>query len=202
MGIVRFEISQSLDGFIAGVDDTPELGLGVGGEQLHEWVVKERSWREAHGYEGGEETRDGELLEESMGETGAVVVGKRMFVLAHEWGDEPPFKMPVFVVTHEDRETDTRGETTFRFVEGVENAVEQARAAAGDKNVAIGGGADVARQAIRAGLVDEIDLHVVPLLLGRGRRLFDDWDGGQIELEPIRVIDSPAVTHVRYRVKR
>jgi dihydrofolate reductase len=118
------------------------------------------------------------------------------------WGDEPPFHMPVFVLTHHARETATmQGGTTFSFVtDGIEAALEQARAAAGDKDVAVAGGASVAQQYLRAGLLDELQIHVVPVLLGDGVRLFDHLGTGQVELEATRVIESHAVTHLRYRV--
>jgi dihydrofolate reductase len=196
---VVFDISVSLDGYVAGPNDGPELGLGEGGERLHEWVFGLAAWREPHGLEGGEANVDGQVLEEAFSAAGAIVVGKRMFDNARGWGDEPPFHMPVFVVTHETREPLTKGDTTFTFVEGVENAIAQAKAAAGDKDVSIGGGASVAQQALAAGLLDELQLHVVPILLGGGIRLFGD-NGPGVELEKTRVIDSPRVTHLKYRV--
>ena len=202
MGKVVAEITMSLDGYVAGPNDGPELGLGEGGEQLHEWVYGLASWRGPHGLEGGETNADSELLEESVNSTGAVVVGRRMFANAHGWGDEPPFHKPVFVLTHERRDPEEKGETTFTFVEGVERAIELARAAAGDLNVAVGGGASTIRQVLEAGLLDELELHVSPLLLGGGVRLFESLEGAPPELERIRVVDSPAVTHLRYRVRR
>lgn len=202
MGKVVLDITTSVDGFVAGPDDGPELPLGRGGERLHEWVVRLAAWREPHGFEGGETNSSSEVVEEGLQASGAVVLGKRMFDNAHGWGDEPPFHRPVFVVTHDEREPLAKdGGTTFTFVtDGVESAVEQARAAAGGKDVSVAGGASVAQQCLRAGLLDEIQIHVAPLLLGGGVRLFEDTGGGQIELEPTRVIESPGVTHLRYRV--
>lgn len=202
MGKVVLDITTSVDGFVAGPDDGPELPLGRGGERLHEWVVRLAAWREPHGLEGGETNSSSEVVEEGLQASGAVVLGKRMFDNAHGWGDEPPFHRPVFVVTHDEREPLAKdGGTTFTFVtDGVESAVEQARAAAGGKDVSVAGGASVAQQCLRAGLLDEIQIHVAPLLLGGGVRLFEDTGGGQIELEPTRVIESPGVTHLRYRV--
>lgn len=202
MGKVVLDITTSVDGFVAGPDDGPELPLGRGGERLHEWVVRLAAWREPHGLEGGETNSSSEVVEEGLQASGAVVLGKRMFDNAHGWGDEPPFHKPVFVVTHDEREPLAKdGGTTFTFVtDGVESAVEQARAAAGGKDVSVAGGASVAQQCLRAGLLDEIQIHVAPLLLGGGVRLFEDTGGGQIELEPTRVIESPGVTHLRYRV--
>jgi dihydrofolate reductase len=118
------------------------------------------------------------------------------------WGDDPPFRVPVFVLTHHARETVTKGGgTTFSFVtNGIESALEQARAAAGDRDVAVAGGASVARQYLAAGLLDELQIHLVPVLLGGGVALFDGLDPARVELEPSRVVESPRVTHVRYRV--
>ena len=201
MGKVVFEISMSLAGFIAGPNDRPGLGLGEGGERLHQWAYELASWRERHGLAGGQTNRDAELLDEALRNTGASIVGRRMFDNAGEWGDNPPFDMPVFVLTHQAREPLVKGGTTFTFVtDGIESALAQARAAVGAKNVAIGGGANVAQQYLRAGLLDEIEIHLVPILLGGGIRLFDRLGDAQIELERMRVIDSPAVTHLRFRV--
>lgn len=200
MGKVVFDISVSLDGFVAGPDDGPELGLGVGGERLHEWVVELKSWREPHGLEGGETNASSEVME-GMSGAGAVVVGKRMFDNAHGWGDEPPFHKPVFVLTHTAREPLTKSDTTFTFVtDGIESAVEQAKAAAGDKDVSIGGGASTAQQALKAGLLDEVQLTFAPVLLGGGVRLFDGLGPDDVELEVIRVVEGPKATHVKYRV--
>lgn len=202
MAKVQLDITMSLDGFVAGPNDGPELPLGAGGERLHEWVYPLASWREPHGLEGGETNSSSEVLDESLQAAGAIVVGKRMFDNAGGWGDNPPFHKPVFVLTHTAREPLAKdGGTTFTFVtEGVKSAVEQAKAAAGDKNVSIGGGASTAQQILRAGLLDELQIHVAPLLLGGGVRLFDDLGGEGIELEATRVIESPGVTHLRYRV--
>ena len=200
MGKVIFDITVSLDGYVAGPGDGPELGLGAGGERLHEWAVELASWREPHGLEGGETNASSEILE-SMSASGAVVVGKRMFDNAHGWGDEPPFGKPVFVLTHTAREPLTKGDTTFTFVtEGIESAVEQAKAAAGEQDVSIGGGASTAQQALKAGLVDEVRLTFAPILLGGGVALFDGLGPDDVELEVTRVVEGPKATHVRYRV--
>lgn len=148
---------------------------------------------------GGETNQDSEVLEEAMQRAGAIIVGKRMFNNAEEWGDDPPFKKPVFVLTHETRDPLEKGETTFTFVEGVESALEKARAAAGDKDVSVAGGASTIQQFLSSGLLDEIQVHVVPLLLGGGVRLFDELEDPP-GLEQTRLIESPAVTHLRYRV--
>jgi dihydrofolate reductase len=213
MAKVRGDISVSLDGFVAGPHATLEEPLGVGGEGLHDWVTRLATWREQHGLEGGETGRDGELVAESVAATGAVVMGRKMFsggVGAWDddpnadgwWGDEPPFHVPVFVLTHHERATvEKQGGTTFTFVtDGIESAVEQARAAAGEKDVLVAGGAEVVQQCVRAGLLDEFQLHVVPLFLGGGARLFDRLGDDAPKVELSRVVDSPTVTHLRYRV--
>ncbi len=202
MGRVLVDITTSLDGFVAGRDDGPELPLGEGGERLHEWVYGLASWREPHGLEGGETNRDSEILEEAMGNLGAVVVGRRMFDNAGGWGDNPPFHVPVFVLTHEAREQEAKeGGTTFTFVtEGVETAIDQAQTAAGDKDVSIGGGANTIQQFLRAGLVDELQIHLAPLLLGGGVRLFDDLGTDEVKVQSTRVVESPVVTHLKFRV--
>lgn len=208
---LRFEISISLDGYAAGPNQSEEHPLGEGGEQLHEWVVKLAVWREAHGREGGEVNASTPLMEEAQSGVGAVLMGRGMFgggpgpwgddPWQGWWGDEPPFKMPVFVLTHHEREPLTLGATTFTFVtDGIESALEQAKAAAGDQDVSIGGGAEVAQQYLSAGLVDQMQLNVVPILLGNGTRLFEDDAGAGLDLEPILVVDTPDVTHLRYRV--
>jgi dihydrofolate reductase len=212
MGKVYVEISMSLDGFVAGPNRTLEQPLGAGGERLHEWVVALKSWRERHGLSGGETGPDSELVEESLRNTGATVMGRRMFSGGQGaweddpnadgwWGDDPPFGHPVFVLTHQPREPVTKqGGTTFTFVtDGIESALEQARAAAGDKDVVVAGGANAIQQFLTAGLVDELQIHVAPVLLGDGVRLFDQAPAN-LELETKRVVDSPRVTHLQYRV--
>jgi dihydrofolate reductase len=192
---------MSLDGFIAGPDDGPGLGLGRGGERLHEWVTGLQSWRERHGLGGGQTNRDTEVLEEAFTNVGAIVVGRRMYENAEGWGENPPFHMPVFVLTHHAREKLVKdGGTTFTFVtDGIESALNQAKAAAGDKDVSAGGGANTIQQYLGAGLLDELQIHLVPILLGDGIRLFDHFGPAQIELEQTRVIESPNVTHLKFR---
>ncbi|MGZ4354459.1 MAG: dihydrofolate reductase family protein [Gaiellaceae bacterium] len=213
MATVTADLSVSLDGFVAGPDATLEDPLGAGGMQLHEWAFRLAAWRRQHGLEGGETDVDSALVEESLAATGAVVMGRRMFSggsgpweqdpnAGGWWGDDPPFHVPVFVVTHHPRERlDMQGGTTFTFVtDGVESAVEQARAAAGGRDVSIAGGAAVVQQALAAGLLDELRLDLVPVLLGAGVRLFEGAAPGRLELA--QVIDAPLATHVRYRVLR
>lgn len=209
--MLKFEISISLDGYVAGPNQSEENPLGEGGEQLHEWVIKLAAWRESHGYEGGEVNASSPLLEESQQGVGAVIMGRNMFgggpgpwgedPWRGWWGEEPPFRMPVFVLTHHEREPLTLGETTFTFVtDGIESALEQARGAAGDQDIAIGGGAEAGRQYLAAGLIGQLQLNVVPILLGDGARLFEDGAGAGLDLEPILVVDTPEVTHLRYRL--
>ncbi len=203
MAKVTADISMSLDGFVAGPNDSVESGLGEGGERLHEWLYELASWRERHGYEGGETGTDSDILDEAFENTGAFVMGRRMFDLAEgRWGDDPPFHAPVFVLTHKAQEPLVKeGGTTFTFVtDGVESAVEQARAAAGGGDVSVPGGANAIQQCLKAGLLDELQVHLVPVLLGDGVRLFAQLDG--IELVIARVIESPGVTHLRFQPRR
>lgn len=210
---LTLDITMSLDGFIAGPNQTVERPLGDGGDRLHEWLLALASWNELHGKPGGARNADDDVVRESFEATGAVLMGRHMFsggeghweddpVADGWWGDRPPFGVPVFVLTHHPRETVAKeGGTSFTFVtEGPEAALAQARAAAGGKNVAVAGGANLVQQYLRAGLLDEIQLHVAPLLLGDGVRLFDGLDGEPVQLEVTRVIHSPAVTHLKHRV--
>lgn len=203
MSKIFADITMSLDGYIAGPNDSPEQGLGEGGERLHEWVYGLRSWREPHQMEGGEVNADSEILAEAFANVGAVLMGRNMFNFAEEaWGPNPPFHAPVFILTHHPRETLVKeGGTTFRFVtDGLESAVAQAKAAAEGKNISVAGGASLIQQLLSAGLLDEIQVHIAPVLLGAGRRLFDNMEARQIELQIDRVAGSDAATHLRYRV--
>lgn len=198
---VAVDITMSLDGFIAGPNDGPGNGLGDGGDKLHEWAYELASFREPHGMEGGIVNEDSKILDEGMNQPGAIICGKRMFDLAEGWGDNPPFHKPVFVLTHEDRaQLVKEGGTTFTFVtDGIESALKQAKAAAGEKDVGIGGGANTIQQFLKAGLLDEMHIHVAPMMLGDGVRLFDHMDPGFTALERTRVIGSPRVTHLSFR---
>ena len=213
MGELTFEVTMSLDGFIAGPNPTLEKPLGEGGERLHEWMYGLASFRERHGLDGGETNADSELLEESMARTGATLMGRRMFSGGAGpweddpnadgwWGDDPPFHVPVFVLTHHARETKVmEGGTSFNFVsDGIEAALEQARAAAGDKDVLLAGGASIVQQYLKAGLLDELQIHIAPVLLGEGTSLFDRLGIEPLGLEATRVIASPSVTHLRFRM--
>ena len=207
------DISASLDGFVAGPDITLDEPLGRGGEALHEWALATQSWRASHGRDGGDRNVDDEVMAELRGRVGATIMGRRMFSGGEGpweedpnsdawWGDEPPFHHPVFVLTHHAREPLVKqGGTTFTFVtDGIESALEQATDAAAGKDVQIGGGADVAQQYLAAGLLDEVQIHVAPALLGDGTRLFGGGTAGSLELT--RLVESPAgVAHLRYRVR-
>jgi dihydrofolate reductase len=202
---------MSLDGYVAGPNQSPDNPIGEGGMRLHEWAFQSASWREQHGLSGGETNTDSEVLEEVVQGIGAYIMGRKMFgggpgpwdeSWRGWWGEDPPFHVPVFVLTHHPREPLVmQGGTTFTFVtEGIKSALTQARAVAGDKNVSIAGGASAVAQYLAAGLLDELYLHIVPIALGAGERIFDG--AGDPELEPIKVVASPAVTHVKYRVIR
>ena len=208
--LIFADLSVSLEGFVAGSDPSDEAPLGVGGEQLHEWAFKAAAWREAHAREGGEQGIDSDVIAETVGRTGAGVMGRRMFSggagsweddghARGWWGEEPPFHHPVFVLTSHPREPLELTGTTFTFVtEGIEAAIEQARAAAGGKDVQIHGGGLAVQQALAAGLLDELQVHVAPVLLGAGTPLLG---GTPARLERLRVLESPTgVTHIRYQV--
>jgi dihydrofolate reductase len=213
MSKLRFEIAISADGFVAGPNQSVENPLGEGGEQLHEWVIKLAAWRDPHGRDGGEVNSSSEIVEESLRNIGAVVMGRNMFgggpgpwpsdpAWNGWWGEDPPFHAPVFVLTHHEREPlEMRGGTTFHFVtDGIESALAQAREAAGGQDVRLGGGAEAAQQYLAAGLIDELQLNIVPILLGAGERLFENV-GADLQLEQTRVVHTPEVTHIRYRVE-
>ena len=216
MAKTKFDISISLDGYVAGPNQNREEGLGEGGEGLHEWAVETAAFHEIHGREGGEKSRDSEIVAEMHAGVGAEIMGRGKFGgglgpwgsdpsfgddWQGWWGEEPPFHMPVFVLTHHEREPlEMNGGTTFTFVtDGIESALEQARAAAGEEDVFIGGGAQAIQQYLGAGLIDEFQLHVVPRLLGGGEPLFEHLEKLP-ELELLRTVESPAVTHLKYRV--
>jgi dihydrofolate reductase len=210
MSKVRAHISVSADGYVAGPDQSKENPLGEGGEQLHDWVVELQAWREDHGREGGEVNASTPVVDEEKANVGVEIMGRGKFgppdggpwdddAWQGWWGDDPPFHKPVFVVTHYEREPLTLSDTTFSFVtDGIGSALAQAREAAGDKDVFIGGGADIINQYLAAGEVDEIELHVVPILLGGGARLFEGV--GDLKLEQLRAVEAPGVAHLKYRV--
>lgn len=208
MGKVKCQISISADGYLAGPNQSEEHGLGDGGEALHEWAFKLRYFQEIHGREGGEGGVSDDVVREASAGEGAVVMGRNMFGPVRGpwteplwngwWGDEPPFRVPVFVLTHYEREPLTLGETTFHFVtEGIERAVELAKEAAGDGFVAVGGGGETIQETIRAGLLDELLVNQVPVILGAGTRLLDGIRPS-VTLEQTRVVEAPGVAHLFY----
>jgi dihydrofolate reductase len=191
MGKVYAEQSMSLDGFTTGPNVRVGNGMGDDGDRLHGWRFDAKT------------EADAKVFDEFVASTGAVIIGKRMFDVGFEpWGDPPPFRMPVFILTHEKREPlPMKGGTTYIFVtDGIEAALELARAAAGDKNVGIWGGANIIRQYLKAGLLDEMQIHLIPILLGDGVRLFEGLDTEGIELRKVSSIDTPGATHFRFEV--
>jgi dihydrofolate reductase len=208
MNTLTCHISVSLDGFVAGANQTAKDPLGQGGERLHEWAFNTDSWRQRHGLEEGERTTSSDVIDEVSTGVGAVIMGRKMFAGAGPWdeswrgwwGEDPPFHVPVFVLTHNKREPlPMQGGTTFNFVtDGIESALEQARSAAGGKNILVAGGASAVQQYLAAGLLDELYLHIAPVVLGAGERLLDNV--GDPTLEPVKVVASPGVTHIKYRV--
>jgi len=213
MSKVRAHITVSLDGYVAGPNETQEEPLGEGGEQLHEWMFDLKEWLAPQGVEGGLENASNAVMAEGNANVGAEIMGRGKFGPAKRgpwgddpwqgwWGDDPPFHKPVFVLTHHPREPLRLSDTTFTFVtDGIESALAQARNAAGDRDVFLGGGAAMINEYLAAGLVDELELHIVPILLGGGARLFEGV-GPDVKLEQIRAIEAPGVTHVKYRVQR
>ena len=209
MSKLRFEIAISADGYVAGPNQSEEHPLGEGGEQLHEWVIKLQAWREAHGRSGGEVNASSEVIEEATENIGAVIMGRNMFgggpgpwddSWRGWWGEDPPFHVPTFVLTHHERSPlEMEGGTTFHFVTtGIEAALTQAREAAAGKDIRLGGGAEAAQQYLAAGLIDELQLNIVPVLLGAGERLFENV-GADLQLQQTRVLHTSEVTHIRYR---
>jgi len=191
-------ITMSVDGYVAGPDDGPGKGLGEGGERLHYWVFG-RPWTYEDDPKGEATGEDAAWLEQTVSRVGAVVGGRFTYEAARHWGGENPWGLPVFIVTHRPEEEPDGG--AFTFVSGVREAVTRAAGAAGDKDVHVMGGADVIRQALEAGLVDELSIIVAPVLLGGGKRLFDGF-ATSLELEHLGVTQSPFATFIDYRVKR
>ncbi|HVE30735.1 MAG TPA: dihydrofolate reductase family protein [Mycobacteriales bacterium] len=213
MSKLRCHISISLDGFVAGPNQSEENPLGEGGERLHDWLVPLAVWRRSHGAPGGEVNESTPVFEESLENIGAAVMGRNMFGPVHGggwgdegwrgwWGDNPPYHYPVFILTHHPRDpVEMEGGTTFHFVtDGIESALEQAKKAAGGKDVKLWGGGDVGRQYLAPGLLDELELHVVPMLLGGGSRLLDNLGQADVRLEQVRAVGAPGVAHLKYRI--
>ncbi|MGI5148746.1 dihydrofolate reductase family protein [Plantactinospora sp. CA-294935] len=209
---VTAQMSLSLDGYYAGPQHSGDGGWVESAEaagffRITRWATEAMAWRERLGFAGGEQDTNSEILAETFERAGAYVMGRRMADGGEvPWGEEPPFRAPVFVVTHRPRETVARkGGTSFTYVtDDVASAVERARAAANGKNVAVAGGGNLLRQVLEAGLLDELEIHIAPVVLGAGMRLLDGGldlgDFEAIELEPSRVVHTPRVTHIRYTV--
>src|SRR5947199_10308888 len=206
MSKLKLNITMSIDGFVAGPDQSPEHPLGVGGEELHDWLVPLKAFRESHGEEGGDVNASTPFAEDILGGAGATIMGRNMFgggpgpwdeTWRGWWGENPPYHTPVYVLTHHPREPLVmQGGTTFYFVtDGIEEALSQAQAVSGGKDVVIAGGASAVRQYLAAGHLEELYLHIAPIVLGDGERLLEDV--GDRELEPVEVVHSPAATHIK-----
>jgi dihydrofolate reductase len=212
MSELRCHISISLDGFVAGPNQSQENPLGEGGERLHDWVVALAAWRQPHDKQGGEVNESSRIVEESRENVGAAVMGRNMFgppgggpwdeEWTGWWGEDPPYHYPVFILTHHPRDpVEMEGSTTFHFVtDGIESALDQAREAAGGKDIMLWGGAQVTQQYMAAGLLDELELSVVPVVLGGGARLLDNLGDAEVRLEQVRAVEAPGVTHLKYRL--
>ena len=210
MSKLRSSLTMSLDGYVAGPNQSVDEPLGTGGEQLHQWLLPLEAFRESHGEAGGDVNASTPVAEDILGGTGATIMGRNMFgggpggwgeePWQGWWGDDPPFQHPVFVLTHHAREPlELLGGTTFHFVtDGIESALELARAAAGGQDVSLGGGANVVQQYLAAGLLDELTISVAPILLGGGARLFENLGDPVPELDQVEAIDAPGVTHIRF----
>jgi dihydrofolate reductase len=211
MSKLRMRITMSLDGFVAGPEQSVKNPLGVGGERLHEWVVALAAWRKHHGMPGGEVNESTAVLEEEQANIGATIMGRNMFG-GHPgpwnpakpwqgwWGDNPPFHHPVFVLTHHARAPlKMQGGTTFTFVtDGIRSALDQARQGAGGKDISLSGGAKACAQYLKAGLVDEMEVHIAPMLLGSGERLFDGAGSDLHGLKLVRTVATPQVVHLKF----
>ena len=198
MSKVAAGITTSVDGYITGPNDGPGQGLGEGGERLHYWVFG-GPWTYDEEPRGEATGADSEFLEEAVMRGGAVVGGRNTYEAARAWGGQNPFGVPFFIVTHHPE--DAPQDAGFTFVNGLEEAVARAREAAGDQDVFVMGGADVIRQALRAGFVEELSVSIAPIVLGAGKRLFDGFEE-TVNLEHVRVLQSPFATHITYRVVR
>jgi dihydrofolate reductase len=211
MSKLKLNMTMSLDGFVAGPDQSENDPLGTGGMELHQWLVRLKAFRETHGEEeGGEVNASTPIAEEILGNVGATIMGRNMFgggpgpwrddSWRGYWGDNPPYHHPIFVLTRHPREPiEMEGGTTFHFVtDGIESALEQAKTAAGEQDVSIGGGANVVQQYLAAGLLDEVLISVVPVLLGGGARLFDNLGEPKPRLRQVQAVEAPGVTHIRY----
>jgi dihydrofolate reductase len=209
---LRLSITMSLDGYVAGPDQSEENPLGVGGMELHQWFFPLKEFREMHGEHGGEVNASSAVVEERRTNIGATIMGRNMFGPVRGpwpeeswrgwWGEDPPYHHPVFVLTHHPREPlEMEGGTTFYFVgDGIESALAQAKDAAEGQDVWLAGGASVVNQYLAAGLVDEIGISIAPMIMRAGEQLFDGVGQGVVKLKQIRAVDAPGVTHIKYEV--
>jgi dihydrofolate reductase len=214
MSALRLSITMSLDGYVAGPEQSEKNPLGIGGMQLHEWFFPLKEFREMHGEQGGEVNAGSAVVKARQANIGATIMGRKMFGPVRGpwpdeswrgwWGENPPYHHPVFVLTHYPREPLTMaGGTTFHFIpDGIESALARAKEAAAGKDISLAGGASVANQYLAAGLVDAIDISIAPMILGAGERLFEGIERGVVELTQDRVVEAPGVAHIRYCVKR
>ena len=212
MSKLRLMITMSLGSYVAGPDQSEENPLGVGGMELHQWFFPLKAFREMHGESDGETNASSPVVEERQANIGATIMGRNMFGPVRGpwpdeswrgwWGEDPPYHHPVFVLTHHQREPlEMEGGTSFHFVSsGIESALAQAKDAAGGQDIWLDGGAAVVNQYLAAGLVNEIDISIAPVILSSGARLFDKLEHGALELEQIRAVDAPGVTHIKYKV--
>jgi dihydrofolate reductase len=212
MSKLRLNITMSLDGYVAGPDQSEENPLGLGGMELHQWVFPLKEFREMHGDAGGEVNASSAVVRERWANIGSTIMGRNMFGPVRGpwpdeswrgwWGEDPPYHHPVFVLTNHPREPlEMEGGTTFYFAsDGIESALTKAREAAGGQDVWLAGGASVTNQYLAAGLVNEVDISIAPLVLGAGARLFDGLEHGAVRLKQIRAVDAPGVTHIKYEV--
>jgi dihydrofolate reductase len=209
MSKLRANIAISLDGYVAGPNQSEENPIGEGGGNLHDWMFPLRAWRKSHGEEGGEENPSNAVVEEWIENVGAYIMGRNMFGPIRGpweddswkgwWGDDPPYHVPVFVLTHHERGPFTLSDTTFNFVtDGIDSALQRARDAAGSKDVIVAGGASAIQQYLAAGVLDELTLNVTPTILGAGERLLENV--GDLQLEQLRAVEAPGVAHLKYRV--
>lgn len=202
MSKVFAALGMSIDGFVAGPNARPDNPLGDGGTRIHEWIYGVETWRARQNIDGGQTNQDDDIVQENFARAGAYIMGRHMFAEGEVgWPDPPPFRAPVFVLTHTPRDPWVRQSgTTFTFVtEGIHSALDQARKAAGNKDVQISGGADTVRQFLTDGLLNELQIHLAPLVLGAGVRLFDGISP-ELGLVPTRVISPPQVTHLTYQI--
>jgi dihydrofolate reductase len=213
MSKLRCHISISIDGFVAGPNQSEEHPLGADGERLHDWAISLAAWRELHGMQGGQVNESTRVMEETTENVGAGIMGRNMFgppgggdwgnqEWKGWWGDDPPYHNDVFILTHHPRDpVEMEGGTTFHFVtDGIERALERARQSAGGKDVRLWGGAQVIQQYLVARLLDVLELHIVPVLLGDGARLFDNLGDAKPRLTQVRAVEGPGVTHLKYTV--